>query len=128
MNLMTFTFARSRGPGGQNVNKINSKAQLSIGLDDLAAHLEPWMLRRLVRLACRSVTEDSRLILSADASRSQRANRQACIDKLRELLVQATTRPKVRRKTRPTKGSVERRLTEKKRRSDIKRRRSGESS
>ena len=116
---LRFQFARSSGPGGQNVNKLNTKAILTIAAVELEKVLEPAALERLKRLAGRQFASD-RLVLSSAASRSQVANRRACLTKLRFLVVRALVRPKVRRPTRPSRSAVERRLREKSHRSRIK--------
>jgi ribosome-associated protein len=121
---LSFTFSRSGGPGGQNVNKLSTKATLDISLDHLAPLLGPAATQRLIDLAGSYVTSDNRLVIAADEHRSQIANKKACIDRLRELIIRARIRPKIRRKTKPTRGSQQRRIDEKKRRGDIKRGRS----
>ena len=123
--LLDFTFARSGGPGGQNVNKLNSKAILRVALADLAPFLDWGTLRRLRVLAGKAVTDTDELLISTEESRSAQANRQGCVDKLREMILRARVRPKVRKKTRPSRGSKERRIESKKRRGDVKRGRSG---
>ncbi len=123
--LLSFSFARSSGPGGQNVNKVSSKATLLVPLADLAPHLDGGTLFRLRQIAGRMITEDGWLHITSDESRSQVANKKACIDKLRQLIIQAHARPKHRRKTKPSRGSKERRLESKKIRGDVKKRRSG---
>ena len=122
--VLDFSFARSGGPGGQNVNKLNTKAVLSVALDDLALVLPPPAIERLEQLAGSSVTIDRRLMLACDEHRSQVANRKTCIEKLRDLINRARVRPKRRKKTRPSKASKERRLTAKKQRGETKKRRS----
>ena len=121
---LSFTFSRSSGPGGQNVNKVNSKATLTVPLDALREALPPYGLRRLEIVAPRYLTQDG-LQISASESRSQITNRRACLQRLREVLIEAMRRPKVRRKTKPSARSVQRRLDAKRHRSRIKARRSG---
>jgi ribosome-associated protein len=119
---LRFTFTRSSGPGGQNVNKLNTRAQLRIAPDDLAPLLTAAARQRLVALAGPArLTSDGELMIAADVSRSQHANRQTCLDRLRELLVQAMRPRRVRRATKPSAGAKQRRLEGKKRRSDVKR-------
>lgn len=121
---LRFTFARSSGPGGQNVNKRSTKALLRVGLEDIP--INGAALRRLERLAPTVggvITDEGELLLTGDETRSQRRNRDACLERLRELVVRALTPPKPRKKTRPSKGSVERRLEAKSQRSEVKRRR-----
>lgn len=122
--ILGFDFTRSRGPGGQNVNKLNTRAVMEVAMADLAAILPPPVIDRLRGLAATFVTNDDRLILTSEEHRSQHANRQECIDKLRNLLLRALVRPKIRRATKPTRGSRQRRLEAKKHRGEIKRRRS----
>lgn len=118
------TYSRSSGPGGQNVNKLSTKCELRIRIDALPLH--PAALNRLQSLAGSRLTAAGELIISSESQRSQSRNRDDCFDKLRQLLVQAMHIPKARRATRPTRGSKERRLAEKKRRGDIKRTRRDE--
>ncbi len=119
---LDWSFVRSGGPGGQNVNKVATKAVLSVRFDDLAGVLPGWALTRLIDLAGSKATDEA-LVLSASSSRSQLANRRGCLLKLRGLVVEALDRPKPRRKTRPSKAAVRRRIEEKKQRGQIKRRR-----
>jgi len=119
---MDWSFVRSGGPGGQNVNKVATKAVLTVRFDDLAEVLPGWALRRLRDLAGSKATDEA-VVLSDSSSRSQLANRRACLTKLRALVVEALDRPKPRRKTGPSKAAVRRRIEEKKQRGQIKRRR-----
>ncbi|MCA9304724.1 MAG: aminoacyl-tRNA hydrolase [Phycisphaerales bacterium] len=120
-DLLRCTFVASSGPGGQNVNKRSTKAQLRVFVDDLA--LNERARRRFVRLAGSSINSEGEVVLQSDGSRSQAQNKKACIDKLRELVLRAVIEPKKRRATKPTKGSIERRISAKKRRGEQKRQR-----
>ncbi|MEO1236482.1 MAG: alternative ribosome rescue aminoacyl-tRNA hydrolase ArfB [Planctomycetota bacterium] len=118
---LSFTFSRSGGPGGQNVNKVNSRATLTLRFDALTDALPPDALDRLRRLASAHLaTDPERLVIHAASSRSQLANRRACVAKLRRLLTQAMHRPRVRRPTRPSRAARQRRLDAKKHRAQIK--------
>lgn len=122
---LQWRFSRSSGPGGQHVNTSDSQVELRY---DLAASttLPPvWKERALERLAGR-LTDGGVLVVRASEHRSQWRNREAAAVRLSALLSEAVAPPaRIRRATRPSRGSVERRLAEKKRRSDVKRGRSG---
>ena len=115
----SWSFVRSQGPGGQNVNKINSKAQLWVSVGSLIG-LTERALARLRALAGSRLTNEDQIHLSAETQRSQEANRQEVFDRLREMIVTARAEPRKRRKTRPSKASRQRRLESKKRRSEVK--------
>jgi len=115
---LRFSFVASAGPGGQNVNKRATKAELRIALGDIPLHAEARA--RLASIAGSHLTGAGEIVLTADEFRSQGRNRDACLDRLRAMIVRARVRPKVRRATKPTRGSRERRLTEKHTRADIK--------
>lgn len=117
-SVLRFAFARSSGPGGQNVNKRSTKAELRVRLTDLP--LAPAIAERLAHGARGQLTTDGEIVIAADEHRSQGQNRDECLARLRRLIVAAQHIPKARRKTRPTRGSVERRIAEKKSRSRIK--------
>ena len=114
---------RSSGPGGQNVNKVSTKVELRLQTSAMA--LQGWAMARLRELAGRRLTDDGVLLIAADEHRSQSRNKSECFERLRELLLQANTRPKKRVKTKPTKSSKLRRLDSKKQRGSIKKGRSG---
>jgi len=119
---LSFSFARSSGPGGQNVNKVNSQAQLRFELNSCPA-LNSFVKNRLRNLAGNFLLADGNIYITSQESRSQFQNRQICLDKLSDLITKALTRPKVRKPTRPTTASREKRLEFKKQRSQIKQRR-----
>jgi ribosome-associated protein len=123
-SALSFTFSRSSGPGGQNVNKVNSRATLNVPAEALLEALPPYAIHRLKVVAARYVTQEG-LQISAGDSRSQIANRRACMERLREVIIEAMRRPKVRKKTKPSARARQRRLDAKKHRSKIKSRRQG---
>jgi ribosome-associated protein len=114
-----FTFARSSGPGGQNVNKVNSKATLRWSPQRSAGLPEDVRERFLTRYASR-LTNDGEILITSQESRDQPKNIAICLEKLRSMIAAVVAAPKKRRATRPTKGSKQRRLNDKKQRSDIK--------
>src|SRR5947209_6567053 len=119
---LQWSFVRSGGPGGQNVNKVASKAVLRwnlAGSPSVPAHVKT----RFATLQRRRVTTDGELVLNSQRFRDQERNRDDCLEKLREMLLEAATAPKPRKATRPTRGSKERRLEEKRRRATKKTRR-----
>lgn len=119
---LTWRFSRSSGPGGQSVNTSDSRAELRLDLRTLP---EPFRARVLSRLRPRLI-DGSVLAVVAAEERSQLRNRQAAEARLVALLRNATAAPPRRRRaTSPTRGSVERRLAEKRRRSSVKRMRGG---
>ncbi|HZU35643.1 MAG TPA: alternative ribosome rescue aminoacyl-tRNA hydrolase ArfB [Gemmataceae bacterium] len=117
---LTWTFVRSGGPGGQNVNKVASKAVLRW---NLAANQNlPEEVRVRLREQQRGrLTQDGDLIFTSQRYRDQGRNIEDCLAKVRDAVLQATRAPKVRKRTRPTRGSQKRRLEQKQRRTAIKR-------
>lgn len=119
---LTITFVRASGPGGQNVNKVASKAVVRFALRDSSAIPDAAKERALARLAPR-LTRDGELIVTSAATRDQSRNRAAALTRLGMLLAAAVKRPRPRRPTRPSRATVERRLTEKRRRASVKKER-----
>jgi ribosome-associated protein len=120
---LEISFVRASGPGGQNVNKLATAAQLRY--DARRANLPPDMAERLERLAGQRMTKDGVIVIHAQRYRTQERNRQDAIDRLVDLMRDAAVRPKPRRATRPTLGSKMRRLEGKKRRGNVKALRGG---
>jgi ribosome-associated protein len=116
--------SRGGGPGGQNVNKLNTKAQGWIQLSQLSG-MSAAAIQRLRGLSGRRLTGNDELHLVCETERTQEGNRRELFERLRELIVQAKKEPKPHRKTRPTAASRRRRLESKRHRSEIKGRRSG---
>ena len=113
-------FVRSSGPGGQNVNKVATAAQLRF--DVLASpSLGEDVKRRLARLAGNRINAQGELVIDARRFRSQTRNRRDAEKRLAEWIRRAAVPPKRRRKTRPTAASKRRRLEQKRRRGDLKR-------
>ncbi len=111
---------RSSGPGGQNVNKVASAVQLRFLLP-VNTTLRAAVKQRLRRLAGQRLLDDGSILISARSERSQDQNRREALERLAALIREALVEPKIRKKTRPTRASKERRIESKKHRAGTKR-------
>jgi ribosome-associated protein len=116
---LTFSASRSSGPGGQNVNKVNSKVTLQFDVKDsaiLTAEEKEILLRRLST----RITRDGVLRISAQDGRSQLQNKEAAIEKFDKIIGKALERKKARKATKPSKGAVQERINKKKKHGEKK--------
>jgi ribosome-associated protein len=118
-NELTFTTSRSSGPGGQNVNKVNSKVTLKFDIRASNILNEEEKVVLLKKLKSK-ITSDGVLILSSQDKRAQLQNKEAVNSKLETLLNKAFEKKKKRKATKPTKGAVQERLNKKKQQADKK--------
>jgi ribosome-associated protein len=119
---LQFNFVRASGPGGQNVNKVATAAQLRFDLAGTLA-LSPSVKARLRALAGHRVSAEGTLLINARNHRTQEGNRREALARLQDLIARATVEPKKRRATRPTFGSQQRRMedkTQRKRRKQLR--------
>jgi ribosome-associated protein len=115
-------YIRASGPGGQKVNKASSAVQLRFNAEN-SPSLPEDVRARLMQIAGKRVTDDGTIIIEASQQRTQEGNRRDAINRLVELIREATKKPKERKKTEPTKEAKQRRLDEKHQQSQKKKER-----
>jgi ribosome-associated protein len=127
MDEFTFEFARSGGPGGQNVNKVNSKALLRWAPGRSPSLTEPVRARLMAKLGSK-LTGEGEWLVTSQKTRDQSRNVDDCLEKVRLVVLAALTPPTPRRATKPTMASQTRRVDDKVRRSETKKLRRGPAS
>ena len=111
LSTIEFQYSRSGGPGGQNVNKVSSRVQLRWPV--MTAELPEEVRTRFIAVNRNRITKEGDFLIVSQEHRDQPRNREACLLKLQELLRASLVVPRTRKKSKPTKGSKERRLKEK---------------
>ena len=117
-SALAWKFVRSRGPGGQNVNKVSTAVECRLNLHE--ADIDPNVCDRLKRLAASRLNAAGEIVIFADSHRTQQRNREAALERLGALVEQARQVPKRRIPTAPSAGAKRRRRDDKRRRAGIK--------
>lgn len=120
LSELRLTYVRSSGPGGQNVNKVSSQVQLAWDVNNCQS-LPADVLERLKTAQRGRISKAGMLRINCQRFRDRERNREDCLDRLREMIVQVLHPPRKRRRTAVPRGARERRLQEKQQRSDVKR-------
>lgn len=115
---LKFTYARSSGPGGQNVNKVNSKAILHWNPSKLPERVLARFLQKY------PLTVDGNIVIMSDRYRDRLRNQEDCLEKLKAMILQSAIEPKIRKKTKPTRSSLRRKENTKKMHAEKKKNRS----
>jgi ribosome-associated protein len=118
-DAMAMHATRSSGPGGQHVNKVSSKIELRVDLSRISG-IDDFARARLRTMAANQLDADGWLLVKSQRTRDQKQNLEDARQKVRELILRAMVRPITRRKTKPSRGAVERRISDKKARSRTK--------
>jgi ribosome-associated protein len=116
---ISFQFIRSGGPGGQNVNKVSTGAELRFDIRGDTS-LQPGIKSRLKIQEANRISKEGILVISATEFRTQEQNKAAAMKRLAALIHKASKKPRPRKKTKPTRSSVERRISEKKKKGSNK--------
>lgn len=119
LSELSFTFSRSGGPGGQNVNKVATKATLRFSVAE-SPSLPPPVRQRVEQRYASRLTVEGEILITSQRYRDQGRNIADCLEKLRAMLAEVARPPKTRRPTKPSKASRQRRLTGKRKQSEKK--------